>query len=73
MSLPAPWIATLVEQCLGSYCDQSQSAPDGMEVEDNGTTVCFRRRELTSVAAVFEVCFPFLERRDVARLTVRSI
>ncbi|OOQ86696.1 hypothetical protein PEBR_21992 [Penicillium brasilianum] len=54
MSLPAPWIATLVEQCLGSYCDQSQSAPDGMEVEDNGTTVCFRRRDITSVAAVFE-------------------
>jgi hypothetical protein len=71
MSVPDPWLATLVEQCLGSYADQSQS--DGMEVEDNGTTVCFRRRDLTPVAAVFEVCFPFVERRDVARLTVRSI
>ncbi|KAJ5389853.1 uncharacterized protein N7496_000921 [Penicillium cataractarum] len=54
MSLPAPWLATLVEQCLGSYADQGQSAHDGIEVEDNGTTLCFKRRDITSVAAIFE-------------------
>lgn len=54
MSVPAPWLATLVEQCLGSYL--GQAAHNGLEVEDDGATLRFRKPDLTPMAAVFEVC-----------------
>lgn len=56
MSVPAPWLATLVEQCLGSYL--GQTAHDGIEVEDDGAALRFRKPDLTSVAAIFEVYSP---------------
>ncbi|KAF3386760.1 hypothetical protein F1880_000632 [Penicillium rolfsii] len=52
MSVPAPWLATLVEQCLGSYL--GQTSHNDIEVEDDGATLRFRKHGITSVAAVFE-------------------
>lgn len=54
MSVPAPWLATFVEQCLGSYL--GKTAHNGIEVEDDGATLSFRKPELTSLAAISEVC-----------------
>lgn len=56
MSVPAPWLATFVEQCLDFYL--GNTAHNGIEVEDDGATLSFRKPKLTSVAAISEVC-PF--------------
>lgn len=61
MSVPAPWLATFVEQCLGFYL--GNTAHNGIEVEDDGATLSFRKPELTSVAAISEVCPLFLYTR----------
>ena len=54
MSVPAPWLATFVEQCLGFYL--GNTAHNDIEVEDDGATLSFKKPELTSVAAISEVC-----------------
>jgi hypothetical protein len=59
MSVPTPWLAPLVEQCLGSYLGQTPQ--DGIEVEDDGATLRFRKPDLTYMAAVLEVFSLLLE------------
>lgn len=54
MSVPAPWLATFVEQCLDFFL--GNTAHNGIEVEDDGATLSFRKPKLTSVAAISEVC-----------------
>ncbi|KAI2792709.1 hypothetical protein POX_b02750 [Penicillium oxalicum] len=53
MSVPAPWLAPFVEQCLGAYT--GQTSHESIEIKDDGATIHFKQPGFEPAAAILDV------------------
>ncbi|KAJ5492800.1 hypothetical protein N7539_001546 [Penicillium diatomitis] len=52
MSVPAPWLATFVEQCLAAYT--GQTSHESVDIHDDGATIHFKQIGFAPFAAILE-------------------